>query len=171
MSLVYQERIGQVQQNDHFPQINDEALVVAALLGDLDAFDELVRRFRGAVTLIAEQALGRRDGAEDVAQEAFLRAFRHASAYDARKGSVPTWLLTITRNLAVDSLRLRRPQPLDPSLFAGLEVEATGHGATPAATAETRTRWTGCATPSGRCRSRNDAPCCWPPSAGGPPPR
>jgi sigma-70-like protein len=43
-----------------------------------------------------------------------MRAWRHAASYDARRGRVPTWLLTITRNLAVDALRLRRDRPLDP---------------------------------------------------------
>jgi RNA polymerase sigma-70 factor (ECF subfamily) len=43
-----------------------------------------------------------------------MRAWRHAASYDARRGQVPTWLLTITRNVAVDALRLRRDHPLDP---------------------------------------------------------
>ena len=57
--------------------------------------------------------------AEDVAQEALLRAWRHASAYDPRRGSVATWLLTITRNLAIDQVRVRRPIAVDPAVLAG----------------------------------------------------
>jgi len=48
---------------------------------------------------------------EDVAQEAFIRILRHAAVYDVRRGSVATWTLTITRNLAIDALRVRRPIP------------------------------------------------------------
>ena len=75
--------------------------------------------------------------AEDVAQEAFLRAWRHAPAYDARKGTVTTWLLTITRNLAVDAVRMRRSQPVDPDVLSSLNLAATGPDGSPATTAET----------------------------------
>src|SRR5215208_1912337 len=52
--------------------------------------------------------------AEDVAQEAMLRAWRNGESFDARRGSVVTWLLTITRNTAIDALRVRRPVAMDP---------------------------------------------------------
>jgi len=58
-----------------------------------------------------------------VAQLAFERAWRHAGAFDARRGAVPTWLLTITRNLAIDALRVRRPQPIDPAVVRDLLPE------------------------------------------------
>ena len=43
--------------------------------------------------------------AEDVAQQAFEQAWRHASVYDSRRGSVRAWLTTITHNLAIDVVR------------------------------------------------------------------
>jgi RNA polymerase sigma factor (sigma-70 family) len=49
---------------------------------------------------------------------------------------VSTWLLTITRNLAVDAVRMRRSQPVDPDVITALEVEASGTGASPATAAE-----------------------------------
>ncbi len=60
-------------------------------------------------------------------QEAFARAWRHAGAYDARRGPVAAWLLAITRNLAIDAIRLRRAEPKDPEEIMALgipEVEA-----------------------------------------------
>jgi RNA polymerase sigma-70 factor (ECF subfamily) len=57
--------------------------------------------------------VGDRGRAEDVAQEAFVRAWRHADVYDTRRGSVATWLLAITRNLAIDALRVERVRPAD----------------------------------------------------------
>ena len=62
-----------------------------------------------AVTMVGDAAV-----AEEISQEAFTRAWRHARAYDARKGRVATWLLSITRNLAIDHLRAKRTEPLDP---------------------------------------------------------
>jgi RNA polymerase sigma-70 factor (ECF subfamily) len=53
-----------------------------------------------------------------VAQEAFVRAWRYAGSYDARRGTVLTWLLTIVRNVAVDRRRVSPAEPLDPDLLA-----------------------------------------------------
>jgi len=81
------------------PQLSDEELVIDALIGDLAAYDELVRRYRGAVMATAEQVLGSREGAEDVAQEALLLAFKALPQLEdpARFGG---WLYTITRHRA-----------------------------------------------------------------------
>jgi len=49
-----------------------------------------------------------------VAQETFVRAWQRAAAFDPRRGTVSAWLLTIARNLAIDTLRLRRVVILDP---------------------------------------------------------
>jgi RNA polymerase sigma factor (sigma-70 family) len=51
--------------------------------------------------------------AQDVAQEAFVRAWRFAASFDERRGSVMAWLLGITRNVALDNVRGRgrRPEP------------------------------------------------------------
>ena len=55
-----------------------------------------------------------------MSQRAFERAWRHAGSYDPRRAGVTTWLLTITRNLAIDTVRLRRPEPIDPWVVADL---------------------------------------------------
>jgi RNA polymerase sigma factor (sigma-70 family) len=85
-----------------------------------------VRRFQRRVFGLALAIVGEPRAAEDVAQEAFVRAWRHAAAYDARRGSVTTWLLSITRNLAIDAVRVRRPVVLDPEAVLGLEITAAG---------------------------------------------
>ena len=72
--------------------------------------------------------IGDPSGAEDIAQEAFVRVWRNAETYDPRRGSVATWVLTITRNLAIDAMRLRRAQPTDPDtmlVLAGAAVESS----------------------------------------------
>jgi RNA polymerase sigma-70 factor (ECF subfamily) len=66
-----------------------------------------------------------RTWAEDIAQDAFLRAWRHASSFDSAKGSVTTWVLTITRNAALDALRQRRPESVNPNAEAFLHTMAS----------------------------------------------
>ncbi len=97
---------------------SDEALLAGLATGDRDASAAFVRRFQRRVYGLARTIVSDAGSAEDVAQEAFVRAWRYAASYDARRGTVLTWLLTITRNVAVDRLRLRRPEPLDPETLA-----------------------------------------------------
>ena len=101
---------------------SDEALLAGLGAGDGDAAEAFVGRFSARVHGLALNLLGDRAAAEEVAQEAFLRAWRHAGAFDARRGSVVTWLLTITRNLAIDALRVRRPLPADPTTLVDLRL-------------------------------------------------
>jgi RNA polymerase sigma-70 factor (ECF subfamily) len=114
----------------------DDALLAGYGTGDPQAAAAFIRRHQArvyglALSIVSDSAL-----AEDVAQEAFTRAWRHAATYDARRGTVPTWLLTITRNLAIDALRLRRSVPVDPATLAALDLKATGIDAEPSRAAE-----------------------------------
>jgi RNA polymerase sigma-70 factor (ECF subfamily) len=72
--------------------------------------------------------------AEDVSQEAFLRAWKAAATYDPGRASVTTWLLTITRNTAIDAVRARRSTPVSPDLLEDV-VQETFAGPDPAETA------------------------------------
>lgn len=56
--------------------MDDDELVLAALVGDLYAFDELVLRYRPAMDIVAEQIVGAAVGAEDVVQDALLLAYK-----------------------------------------------------------------------------------------------
>ena len=77
----------------------DEILVVAAILGDLAAFDVLVRRYRPAVFRTA-RAIVPPDDAEDVAQEALLLAFKALPSLEV-PARFPAWLHAITRRCAL----------------------------------------------------------------------
>jgi len=92
--------------------VADDALLAAMAAGDRDAATAFVRRFQRRVFGVAYAVLGDRTQADDVAQEAFLRAFRHGATFDARRGSVATWLSALTRNLAIDTLRAQRIRPV-----------------------------------------------------------
>ncbi|MDQ6852644.1 MAG: sigma-70 family RNA polymerase sigma factor [Actinomycetota bacterium] len=102
--------------------VSDEALLAGLASGDHDAASEFVSRYQRRVFGLASTIVRDRGLAEDVAQEAFVRAWRHAASYDPRRGTVTTWLLAITRNLAIDTLRVRRPTAVDPDVLPGLHI-------------------------------------------------
>ena len=94
--------------------LSDEALLAGLAAGDADAATAFIRRFQArvyglVVTIVRDEGV-----AEDVAQETFVRAWKHARTYDPRRGRVATWLLTIARNLAIDVIRVKSALPLDP---------------------------------------------------------
>jgi len=109
--------------------LSDESLVAGLAAGDAQAATAFVRRFQRRVFGFALAIVRDAGAAEDIAQETFVRAWRNADAYDPRRGSVSTWLLTIARNLAIDTLRLRSSDPVDPALLeAKLELRGGGPG-------------------------------------------
>jgi RNA polymerase sigma factor (sigma-70 family) len=92
----------------------DEVLLAGLGAGDAELSLAFVRRFQRIVYGVALTVIRDRATAEDVAQQAFEQAWRHAQVYDSRRGSVRTWLTTITHNLAVDVSRARTSAPVDP---------------------------------------------------------
>jgi len=102
--------------------LSDESLLAGLSSSDPESSAAFVRRFQGRVYGLATTIVGDPSVAEEVAQEAFLKAWRHAATFDPRKGRVITWLLAITRNVAVDALRMRRQVPVDPGLLIGLRA-------------------------------------------------
>lgn len=103
--------------------LSDEALLAGMAAGAVGAGTAFVRRHQSRVFGLAWVLVGDAGLAEDVAQETFVRAWRHGASFDARKGSVRSWLCTITRNLAIDTLRMRRAEPVDPdALLAQLAL-------------------------------------------------
>jgi RNA polymerase sigma-70 factor (ECF subfamily) len=101
-------------QGSYDDEASDEALLSGVAVGDDRAVLAFVRRYQRRLFGLALGIVGDPGMAEDVAQEAFIRILRHAAVYDARRGSVATWTLTITRNLAIDAVRVRRPIPTAP---------------------------------------------------------
>jgi RNA polymerase sigma-70 factor (ECF subfamily) len=103
----------------------DEVLVVAAIVGDLEAFDQLVLRYRAAVVRVAQGIVGR-EQAEDVAQDAFLLAFKALPSIEEPQ-KFAAWLSAIARHRALRSSKQEgRHQaqriPLDEVLVERLEA-------------------------------------------------
>lgn len=84
---------------EKWPGVDADDLVQQARSGDEDAYTTIVEQHREAVFRLAYLMLGDADDADDVAQETFLRAFRHLHRYDSRYALRP-WLLRIATNLA-----------------------------------------------------------------------
>lgn len=102
----------------------DEVLMAAMAAGDRQAGATFVRRHERRVFGLALAITTDRGTAEDVAQEAFLRAWRHAAVFDPARATVGTWLSTITRNLAIDAVRIRRSEPTDPDDATWLDLHS-----------------------------------------------
>ncbi|HEY1700115.1 MAG TPA: sigma-70 family RNA polymerase sigma factor [Trebonia sp.] len=106
-------------------RLPDETLLAGLGAGDAELSLAFVRRFQGVVFGVAVTIVRDPAAAEDVAQQAFEQAWRHAQVYDSRRGSVRTWLTSITRNLAIDVLRGRTSAPVDPEDLPALLTAMT----------------------------------------------
>lgn len=87
---------------------DDAAAIASAVAGNEDGFRLLVDRHSRAIYQLAFRITGRREDAEDVVQDTFIRAFRQLGSFEARS-SVATWLYRIGANCAIDLVRRRRP--------------------------------------------------------------
>jgi RNA polymerase sigma factor (sigma-70 family) len=108
--------------------VSDDALLDGLATGDPDAAAAFVERFERRVFGVAIRIVNDARLAEDVAQETFLRAWQRAEAFDPRRGTVVSWLLTIARNLAIDAVRLRRVVIVDPEELVARRDPANERG-------------------------------------------
>lgn len=100
------------------PMPRSERRLVAALrAGDERALHEVHAQFGATVFGYLVSRLRDRAAAEDVFQQVLMEVWRRGPQYDPQRGSLATWILTITRSRVVDELRRRRPEPMDPTLL------------------------------------------------------
>ena len=92
----------------------DDDLIREAQHGDRASFDSLVRRYDQSVLRLALHMLGNEQDAQDVHQEAFLKAYRHLGNFRF-ECSFYTWLYRIVTNLCLDHLRRRKSRREDPA--------------------------------------------------------
>lgn len=84
----------------------EDALVERARAGDTTAFGELVQAHSGKLFQVAYRLVGNEAGADDVVQEAFIKAYRKLDRFDG-KAAFGTWMYRITVNCAMDEMRRR----------------------------------------------------------------
>jgi RNA polymerase sigma-70 factor (ECF subfamily) len=83
----------------------EQQLVEGLLVGNEDAVRALYARFARPIFSLGLRLLGSAEAAEELTQDVFLMAWRKAARFDATRGRLSTWLMTIAHNLAVDRLR------------------------------------------------------------------
>lgn len=89
----------------------ETALLTAAGRGDRAAFRQLYGHLGAPLFSLALRLVGDRGAAEEVLQDTFVKIWRHAATYDARKSQPFTWAVTILRRTAIDHLRRNRQAP------------------------------------------------------------
>jgi RNA polymerase sigma-70 factor (ECF subfamily) len=92
-------------------RLGDNELVERYLAGETRRFQELVERYEGRMVNFIQRSIGDRDRAQDLAQEVFVRVYRHIRRFDTSK-KFSTWIYTIASNLAKNELRNRSRNPL-----------------------------------------------------------
>lgn len=102
--------------------VSDEQLVTQTLRGDRQAFEELVIRYQTKVYSLTYRFMGNEEDAYDMAQEAFIKAYRSLPSFK-HNSSFGTWLYRVTANVCLDEIRRRKrrivPLSLDEPLAAG----------------------------------------------------
>ena len=109
----------------------DSELMERVAEGEQAAIEELYDRFGGLVFRMASQSLPTRPEAEDAVQEVFVRIWRTADRYDAKRAALVTWVMLITRRHIVDRLRRTRSRISTTGMEAGAGAEASVSAAPP----------------------------------------
>ena len=105
------------------PSLADRRLLAALAARDPGASRSVHEQYGAAVFGYLLHMLRDRATAEDVFQQVMTEVWQRGPAYDAGRGSLATWILTIARSRAIDELRRRRPAPLDPADIPAEAVE------------------------------------------------
>lgn len=113
-----------------YGEAQDAQLLAWSAAGNRRAFDEVVRRHGPFALRIAMRLVGDAMTAEDVVQEAFVRAWSEAAQFDPHRARFTTWLYRIVVNLCLDQRRRAKPDPVpenfdvaDPALGAEATLE------------------------------------------------
>lgn len=91
--------------------VSDADLIVLVTQGDQDALVLLYERYSRAVYSFSLRIVGDAQVAEEILQEVFVRAWQQGGSFQSARGSLITWLLSITHNLSIDEVRRRKRRP------------------------------------------------------------
>src|SRR5216684_7766934 len=88
--------------------VETTTLIPAVARGDLVAFEGLYDRYSSVLYALLLRILGNPEDAQEVLQEAFVKAWSNAKMFDPLRGSEVAWLISIARSRGIDRLRARR---------------------------------------------------------------
>ena len=87
----------------------DEITIIQSVIkGDVNKYEQLVTRYHVGLIIHCERLTGDRAAAEDIAQEAFIKAYERLKEFDGNKSRFSTWLYKIATNKAIDYLRAQK---------------------------------------------------------------
>jgi|WetSurMetagenome_2_1015567.scaffolds.fasta_scaffold678905_1 RNA polymerase sigma-70 factor, ECF subfamily len=124
---IREEKGFQAVNNSEKERNDDRELVLAAQVGNKDAYGKLVIRYQKKVYRLIFMLLGRLDAVEDVVQEAFVRGYMALDSYDPERPFYP-WIATIARNLAINQIKREdREKPISGDDDFMLTIPETGN--------------------------------------------
>jgi len=120
---------GEAGADRSYEAVDDAALVAACLDGDKRAFDVIVDRHRRSVYQVCYRFVGNHEDASDLAQEAFLRAWRGLRNFKGQ-AALSTWLYRIAVNVCLNRVSGKKPEPepLTADQFVDDRIEDPGAG-------------------------------------------
>ncbi len=113
-------RFRKKEQNAYLAD-SDVQLMLAVKKGDRHAFDDLMRKYYARILNFAYRLIGKRQLAEDITQDVFMKVYKSAARYRPRS-KFQTWLYTIAKNTCLNEMRRHRRQMV--SLDEPLDAEA-----------------------------------------------
>ena len=119
------EDVGSHGENDaRWAEADDHTLVAACLANHRGAFDVIVGRYRRQVYQLCYRYIGNHEDASDLAQDAFIRAFKGLKGFKGQS-TLSTWLYRIAVNVCLNRIALKTPKPeaLDPKEREDLRAE------------------------------------------------
>lgn len=88
--------------------MNEQKIIKSVLQGNIDQYEYLVSRYHIGLIIHCERLVGDRHTAEDIAQDAFIKAFERLAEFDDKKSRFSTWLYKIATHKAIDYLRSQK---------------------------------------------------------------
>lgn len=88
--------------------MEEQIIIQSVINGDINKYEQLVTRYHVGLIIHCERLTGDRAGAEDIAQEAFIKAYERLQEFDGTKSRFSTWLYKIATNKAIDYLRAQK---------------------------------------------------------------
>lgn len=106
----------------------EKQLIAGLRNHELSAFNQLYKMYSATLFGVIMKVVNQQETAEDLLQEAFLKIRRYIGSYDEKKSRLFTWMLNISRNTAIDHLRLKSSRQMRSNqLFEDVEKELDNH--------------------------------------------